>query len=340
MAIRLVVKKTGTGSETTEIEVVFDEALINIGSDPMAMIFLDDDQVSDEHAVILNDGDEILLLNQSEGTILNGEDLPEGARRTLIDGDEIQINPFLITVKMGYETNELNLNGYELAQVSTANVVKEELKPGTFADILNSLRKEEDRFYFQIESDDKTADKKTNKLFIEEKETLLGWDEKGQLAFNSEAIVKPRLLIRKDWSGITVYPHENATVWVNGEEIKIGVRLQNSDRVNFASANSLRIMANLALIFCEPASLIELNSLLPQKLHDSQIEVVEITNDANAIAQIETAGDELTTDVTAVIPKKKASYRYFGYFSLLELLIMLIGTILTGAIIYLLLELF
>ncbi|HEX5709290.1 MAG TPA: FHA domain-containing protein, partial [Pyrinomonadaceae bacterium] len=176
MAIKLIIDRRGEPAR----ERVFDGEIVTIGSDPSASLLLRGRDIAAEQAIILNEDGRLLFINRAEGTALNGETLAREARRPLADGDTLSIGPYRITLSLNSASArpEPPAAREELvvpfapredeAQQQTARTPEEmrpeqthssvtpsEEEPRTaarsFASILDSLRTEEDSFYFQVE---------------------------------------------------------------------------------------------------------------------------------------------------------------------------------------------
>ena len=150
-----------------------------------------------EQASHSGDDDRAHLINRADGTLLNGEALAREARRPLSDGDTISVGPYTISFQTGNGfrpgatlteplANSDEAGGGRLRdtretpapppaaapQVPTAPAAQ-----GTsFAAILDSLRTEEDTFYFQVE----TATAGRLRVPVTGALMLLGWDRTGR----------------------------------------------------------------------------------------------------------------------------------------------------------------
>jgi hypothetical protein len=282
MAIRLIIRRRGEGEGAVPVAQNFDGPILTIGSDPSAGLHLDDRDVAAEQAIIIGGEDEPpLFINRAEGTVLNGEQLAREARRPLSDGDTIHIGPYVIGIKAG--------NGFRpgadvpgLAPVAEGQaedagqptpITRETApppddstaaaQPTSFAAILDSLRTEEDTFYFQVE----TATAGRRRVPVEGARLLLGWDRTGQnVVCGGESVVAIlRAVIHKDWSGVMLQPEAAGAALINGEPVETARRLRNGDRVTLRPAPGAGAAdpARNFFIFYEPASLVVLDSLLP-----------------------------------------------------------------------------
>lgn len=209
-------------------------------------------------------------------------------------------------------------------------------RKNSFASILDSLRTEEDSFYFSIE----TGERMAGRIRVEAAEMLLGWDATGE-GITSELlkVSAPRAVVRKDWSGVVIHAHGGkGTVQVNGTEIEEAQRLRNGDRVTFTPANPRTANATV-LIFHEPASLVVLDSMLPQKLPP----VRSASHGSLAVANAAVTTNEQSTRNENAAAKAKGkrtgvARKYFGYFTGLEVIVMILGTLIAATIIFLIFE--
>ncbi len=362
MTIKIVVthenQSTGRSSETLIIE----DVLITIGSSVTANVKLSGGGVAPEQAVIVNENGQSLFVNQVKGTILNGAELDKGFPHELKTGDRIQIGSYLLVIELGNHFSEIEnkqpveeiptpvieslipaLNNFENENEegdppqNSLSVETNQLGVETFADILSSLRKEEDQFYFQLTE----ADNSKRRLLIQSDEIVLGWDVINDIFLTSKEtdLELPQAVVRKDWNGVTVYPKGNEAILLNGNLLEAGSRLKNGDKMIFSRQKEVGTHT-VTLVFCEPAALVELNAILPRQLLSNALE----TNQSGAItAEIESE-EELKTEAHSKIPaaslpldKEKSPY-YFRYFTLIEIIIMIVATIFTAVLTYILLD--
>lgn len=354
MAIRLIIRRRDGRGGAAPAEQTFDGPIVTIGNDPAASLYLEDSAVAPEHAIIIDGEDEPpLLINRAEGTLLNGGPLAREARRPLSDGDTIFIGPYVLSLDAG---NGFRPGDPNARLVSTADDLPSEesgggddapitretpalpdaptaqAQPTSFAAILDSLRTEEDTFYFQIE----TATGGRRRVTIEGPGMLLGWDSTGQNVTCGVAgsVTTVRAAVHKDWSGVVLQPEGSGAASVNGEPVESARRLRNGDRVTLrpAAGRGAEDAARNFFIFYEPASLVVLDSLLP-----AQQLPPPLTPES-------TAASALVPAPTAV-PAPRAADRvplasrtYFGYFTLGEVALMACATLFAAFIIFLILE--
>lgn len=331
MDFRLVITRQNTDAPLAEHLCV--EPIISIGSDPAATIYLNGSGVAAEQVVILREDESLLLINRAEGTRLNDKPLNREARHPLGPGDTLGFAAYLITL----QTNAAASDSTAAAMtqlVSYAEITGEVQAPAepiretkNFAAILDSLRTEEDSFYFLFETGAQTG----ARLLVDKTEMLGGWDAGGAHFSVDPALIEvQRLIIRKDWTGVVVHaPAGAAALRVNDDLISEARRLRNGDRLKIAAPAG---GAPIILVFHEPASLIALDTLLPQPLPPPVSAARPAAADLNAPAALPSG------------PSKKArrqldwEHRYFGYFNLLELCIMAAGTLAAAVIIFLVLQ--
>ncbi|HKP73657.1 MAG TPA: FHA domain-containing protein, partial [Pyrinomonadaceae bacterium] len=208
-----------------------------------------------------------------------------------------------------------------------------ERPPRNFAAILDTLRTEEDSFYLLIEGGVDSG----RRVRLESLEMPLGWEETGQrIAFEADKVLATRAVLRKDWTGVVVQSLGVGLVAVNGEPVETTRQLRNGDRLTLVPTVNTAAQNQAILIFHEPASLIALDSLLPQKLPPPVAPQPAAATDASLVAQTNaaTALEQSRTRDARPRPNRK----YFGYFTRGEILIMIVGTLVTAAIIFLVLE--
>lgn len=332
MAIKLSIKKRNANAKTAELKTFYD-AFITIGSDPSATVCLQDSSIAFEQAVIISEGDEFLLINRADGTKLNFESLIREERRVLSQGDELLIGDFLLSLYLNgdspiteksettTETALVTTNGQQLQKQPQEKSLATTHKG--FADILEKIRTEEDKYYFQIEIEGQPK----QRLPLTETDMVLGWDlTQKHLSLIPNIVVSPRAILRKDWSGVVIQPQGERMVWLNGEELTTQTRLQNGDRLAITNADGF--LSEVSVVFYEPMSMLVLDSLLPQQLPSPTHIEKDKTEDIPVITQTN----------HPVVKSPKNQHTIFGYFSLAEVAVMVVGTLVTAFIIFLVLE--
>ncbi|HVF43933.1 MAG TPA: FHA domain-containing protein [Pyrinomonadaceae bacterium] len=352
MATRLIISRPGVPVE----ERSFDDEIVTIGSDPGATLRLTDPSIAPEQAIVIREDGRPLLINRAPGTVFNGELLPREARRTLTAGDRMEFGPYSVSVAaveggseeaaqyaarsedvrhaQADERDSADTRGGEGGGASPDARAREQQQPQgrSFAAILDSLRTEEDSFYFVVES----VTGQSRRVRLEAAETMVGWDETGRrISCDAGTVLAARAVVRKDWSGVVALPLSPGMILVNGETVEAPRRLRDGDRVTL-----LRVSAHEpeddCLVFHEPASLVVLDSLLPQQQVAHPAAKAVETNAGEAASLVRQPPAAL--EAKAATPP--AERRYFGYFTPLEVLVMVVGTLVTAAIIFIILELY
>ncbi|MEP6923853.1 MAG: FHA domain-containing protein [Pyrinomonadaceae bacterium] len=371
MTIKIVVNNQNLNPTSQSETFTLEDLLISIGSGNEANVRLLGEGIASEQVVIVNESGKPLLINQAKGTIFNGEELDQGFPKELKHNDRIQIGSYRLIIEFNenslVEDDEKSSNEQSFAVINNGNngsksypenafenfsppaqsaetsstpIDNRKFEVATFADILSSLRKEEDQFYFQVTE----ADGAKRRLLIESDEIVLGWAATNDF-FSTDQEVNidlPQAVIRKDWNGVTIYPNGNEAILLNEALLEVGSRLKNGDKLVFSRRLLEAGTRSVTLVFCEPAALVELNAILPQQLLSNALETNhsgEITVEAGSRKQLETENYQATAVETAQLPPTKIkSPFYFGYFTPLEIIIMIVATILTAALTYILLD--
>jgi hypothetical protein len=382
MPIKFVLKRNSQSSPTTNNPVLaefpFEANLFTIGSDPANNLVLEESAF--EQAVIVHEGDQLMLINSAEGTKLNGEILRREAIQPLNLGDEISIGSYSIFIADSeqsfdsteqasvfttnedeiidvyatthdvpvdvYATTKFNVNEIDaeiveakpkpFPEIQSQSQIQpqqiemplptDEIQPQppqetapqrNFADILDTLRTEDDSFYFTV----RTADQEVKRITLDQAETALGVIPGGEIAAGEVATVCA--VARKDWSGILIESQKSGAVSVNGARISEPQRLRHDDEVVFT------VSPKYSLVLHEPSSLVALESLLSTR------------NDPNSRFGLGGNNQVLATNEAVSEEIKKESFlerRYFKHFSFVELVSMIIGTLIGAVLIFLLLE--
>lgn len=352
MATRLIISRPGVPVE----ERVFDDEIVTIGSDPGATLHLADPSIAPEQAIVIREDGRPLLISRAPGTIFNGEPLAREARRTLAAGDRIEFGPYGVGVAaveggseeearyedggraQAGERDAADSRGVEggggggEARDSQAGEQQQQPQGRSFAAILDSLRTEEDSFYFVVESSSGRR-----RVRLEAAETMIGWDETGRrISCDAAAVVAARAVVRKDWSGVVALPLSPGLILVNGETVEAPRRLRDGDRVTL-----LRVSAHepedACLVFHEPASLVVLDTLLPQRQTPALPATAAAETAAVEASSLARQPPAAVEAKTGIAPPER---RYFGYFTPTEVLVMVVGTLVTAAIIFIILELY
>lgn len=328
--------------------------IITVGNDHSATIELSDSQIAPEQFVIICEEENTTLLCRVDGTIVNGKVLPQGALHHLQTGDAVKVGEYLLIVETP-ENAEALLKGEKVQnlpnppvetaeeQPEKAQETEEEklIKSGkSLNDVLEGLRSEE-RFYFQIEN----GTGKKDRQYVETEEMWLGWADSGECVITSEAdeIKIPRAQIRKDWSGVVLYPLQPQFVWLNNEPLAEPHRLKNDDRFLILAKETAKPDTETVVRFHEPTALLVLDSILPKELPppillDKNGKTENAPNGNQNIHLTENGIHTSRIPQANALTAKKA--QIFGYFTITEILVMAVGTLFTAAIIFLILELY
>jgi sulfur carrier protein ThiS len=347
MATRLIISRPGVPVE----ERVFEDEIITIGSDPAATLRLEDPSVASEQAIIIREEGLSLLINRAPGTMLNGEPLAREARRTLSEGDRIEVGPYAVNVApsdadayaRGHAESQTGADYAARSDYADAAAPREDEEGGvaagqsrpqqqarSFAAILDSLRTEEDSFYFVVESAGGRR-----RVRIDSAETMVGWDETGlRVSCDAGRVVAARAVVRKDWSGVVALPLRPGMLLVNGETVEAPRRLRDGDRLTLMHAGGAE-PEDACLVFHEPASLVVLDTLLPQQqLPPPVARAGAAPVSVEAVSPATRTRDDEAAAAGLLSPER----RYFGYFTPVEMLVMVVGTLVAAAIIFMILE--
>jgi hypothetical protein len=339
MAKRLLVKrrKKLLSELTQEIPA---NGIITVGNDTSATVELKDDSIAPEQFVIVCEDDSMTLLCRVDGTSVNGETLPQGALHNLQFGDEITISGYTLTPESGETNGNQKAEKAEVQPPLAENLEPVESAPvpaekfeRSLSDVLENLRSEE-KFYFLI----KESDGENRRVYVENEEMWVGWTAQGECVISPDAddVEIPRAQIRKDWSGVVLYPLKNGFVWLNDETLSEPHRLKNDDKIFLLAKDGGKLKLETVIKFHEPTALLILDSILPKEL-PPPILLDEAANDIGAKEIDESDLIHASRIPNVETPKKR---NIFGYFTITEIIIMAIGTLITAAVIFLILELY
>lgn len=326
MGKRLSVKHQGIlmSDITTEIPA---NGIITVGNDPSSTIELPDRSIAPEQFVIVCEPDQIILMCRVDGTKINGKSATQGTIHKLQNGDQIILKNYEFIFESDENNNiqELSENSLEESEEESDNKNEK-----TLTDVLQSLRTEE-KFYLKIET--KSGD--AQKLFIEDEEVFLGLSENGKVVLDRDEneIQFISAQIRKDWSGVVIYPFQNEKIWLGNNILGEPYHLKNDDLIFLQDPNTLKPDFKNKIRFHEPTSLLALDSILPKELPPPiSLEETEI--------QFGDAEEYIYPQNELPPPriKKQIKKLYFGYFTITEIIIMIIGTLITSVLIFLILE--
>ena len=306
-----------------------------MGSDPSSTIRLENGSVAPEQFVIACDGGRLTLLPRADGTSVNDETLPAGSLRDIHDGDVISAGDFEFTNESEEHAATLIAGAARANDDLEVPIPDQELprddRPLTFegglSEVLSNLHAEE-RFYFQIEN----GSGEQQRVYVEKEEMWLGWTPKGKcvLSIDTTDIAVPRAQIRKDWSGVVLYPLQARAVWLDNQFLSKPHRLKNDDLFSLLASDGKRVTPDLQVRFHEPTALLVLNSILPKEL-PPPVSIEQLDQPVNLPQAVSPASSSRTSEEKLLL---------FGYFSFGEVLIMAVGTIVTAILTFLILVLF
>ena len=347
MAIKLIIRQAGINKKIgLDATHVFESSLITVGTAPNSSLMIDSTLVAPEQWLIINESEQPFLVNRAKGTFWHDEELPLEARRPLADGDLVRAGD--VVIEVGIIAGEImgladETKGPAIGAPELEGIVKNEPEaivgesievrpPNRFAAILDSLRTDEDRYYFLLESGTQSG----ARLLVEDQELVVGWDQTGiNITADPWAVALPRLRVTKNWSGVFVAAPHPDEVEVNGEPLQDPRRLRHSDRVVIAPALS-PADDGVVLVFHEPTSLVVLDNLLPESLPLplAQGEENEPSSEEKAILEsANIAGPTAKSRRTK--QKMKPAHLYFGAFAAGDILLMACATILGAVVVFL-----
>lgn len=366
MEIRLSARNQWEDSESPPfLDKTFVDSRITIGNNPAASLCLNGSVLSPEQMVIANLDTGPKVTNQAEGTFLNGEMLALNESRLLKDGDLLDIGTYRISVSLSSDpktvlddraaSNDLVVDhAYDTAPAQVGEELltapgddssrsrseltgpflqgtNQKSKPAkSFGAILDSLRTDEDRFYFVIEGGNRAG----VHVPIELEEMALGWDGTGQhLCFDIASIADLYAVVRKDWSGVICQRQTASGIAVNDEPIEDERRLRDGDRLSLSGPVKDAVAgADVVLVFREPTSLVILDSLMP-RVQPVREDVVSQGTESGSRRPLEAHGPahKLSTLI-------RSDREYFSAFTFVELSLMALGTLAGAFIIFLILN--
>jgi pSer/pThr/pTyr-binding forkhead associated (FHA) protein len=350
MVKRLLVKKRKKILSELTKEIP-GNGIITVGNDSSATIELKDDKIAPEQLVIVCEEGTMTLMCRVDGTAVNGEILPQGALHDLQFGDEIIIDGYTLTAENAENAAEPAAGDPAQSTASATDIQQNlvekpkapEILPANAAekserslsDVLENLRAEE-KFYFLI----READGETRRVYVESDEMWLGWTQAGECAISADAgeIEIPRAQIRKDWSGVVLYPSKKGDVWLNDETLAEPRRLKNDDKLFLLSKEGAKLNLETAVRFHEPTALLILDSILPKEL-PPPVSLDEAANDGGA-KELDESDFGQSGKIPVLTDEPRQKRNIFGYFTITEIIIMAIGTLITAAVIFLILELY
>lgn len=369
MSKKLLVKKEGELLPDLTLTIP-PSGIVSVGSDASATIELRSDAVAPEQFVVVCEGGQLTLLCRVDDTQINGDVLPQGSLHNLEVGDRIAVGEFEMTVETSETADKIlsgnaeepaavqfpeniqpeNIQNIEFIPPVPAVLKREESfqpappKPNggkifdpdkSLSDVLAGLKAEE-KFYFLIENG--VAEKR--RIYVESEEMWLGWSESGEcvISENPAEIVAPRAQIRKDWSGVVLYPLKTKNVWLNSQVLDEPHRLKNDDSLQMLGKDKFLQDAKTTVRFHEPTALLVLDSILPKELPPPVS--LERTKAPDLIHESRTPNAGKNALAKKQPTAKKSGGKIFGYFTGLEIFIMIVGIFVAAAFIFLVLEYF
>ena len=350
MTTKFVLSQNLTKNQTAENpilgEYLFDGNIFTVGSDAANNLVLP--EAAAEQFVVMREDGRLTLINSHEGTVLNTNFLRREAIEPISGGDIVKIGNYTISVVVGEEgaaTVEAPASKAFRATADAANnPASEKQAPArppeapkplaanaaeptsqrNFADVLDTLRTEEDSFYFIRHNENG----ETANVPLEDVATPIGETAGGDIAFTIAEISAIYAIARKDWSGILLESQRRGAVFVNDEPVDATRRLRNDDRVTFTPRTKV------ALVLHEPSSLVALESLLSARVEPGSARFGGLAAQNAAVQQPENQ----TPTPPAKAKASPLERRYFNHFSLFEVAAMIIGTLIGAVLIFLLLE--
>lgn len=346
MATKFVLRQSPPKTQTTENpiigEYIFSGNIFTIGSDAANNLVLS--AAAPEQMVVMREDGRLTLINSADGTKLNDVLLRREAIEPLAGGDAIQIGDYVVSV---VEAAHFPANGNGASASATATnspfeerrasqlpdtatppkqpaTVEEAKNARNFADVLDTLRTEEDSFYFIRQN----PNGETTHVPLEDVATPIGETTGGDIAFTIAEISAIYAVARKDWSGILLESQRRGAVFVNDEPVEATRRLRNDDRVSFSSR------VKVSFVLHEPSSLVALESLLSARVDSGAARFGGLAANPAAAADVQ----KIAPDV----PKQKkapAGNGFFSQFSFVEIASMVIGTLIGAVLFFLLFEL-
>jgi pSer/pThr/pTyr-binding forkhead associated (FHA) protein len=317
---------------TTEIP---SNGIITIGNDNSATIELIGENIAPEQFVLVCELEQIILMCRVDGTIINGSPASRGAIHNLQDSDVISVGKYSFYLENDDEksspviTDPVSLSEEKVE--TEPQKIHESKSERTLTDVIKTLRSEE-KFYFEIEF----ANGEIQRLFVENDESFFGKNEEEPFVLTEDKseIENAFAQVRKDWSGVVLVPLEGYQVWLENNIITNPHRLKNGDILFFSGQDNQKPDSETFIKFHEPTSLLVLDSILPKELP------LPISLDKNDNSETETDSSELNQSRFPTETQTVSKTLYFGYFTTTEIIIMIIGTLITAAIIFMILELY
>jgi len=357
MSKKLLVKNRETIVPELTREIP-ENGIFSIGNDSSATLELKDSRVAPEQFIIVCEGSQLTLMCRVDGGQINGQSLPQGSLHNLQPKDIIGVGDYTLIFDTAENVEAIVLSFVEKnsAQENSAASDSSQKKQKTsrkktggqsetldlqrsLNDVLENLRSDE-KFYFQIEN----AAGEKRRFYVESEEMWLGWSAAGECVIgkNTADIEIPRGQIRKDWSGVVLYPLQTETIRLNSEILSEPHRLKNDDHLLLLAKNGSQFDKTISVKFHEPTALLVLDSILPKKLPPPvsiKTALQAADNSLKSNGSSEANRQIIQSTARPTISKGKKS-RIFGYFTLTEIMVMTAGTLIASVIIFFILEYF
>lgn len=336
-----------------------ENGIFSIGNDPSATLELKGDRVAPEQFVIVCEGKQVTLMCRVDGGQINGQSLPQGSLHNLQPKDVIGVGDYTLifdtaesveaivssfikknSAQKNPAANELPQKKQNTSRKKTGGQLKTLDSQRSLNDVLEELRSDE-KFYFQVE--DAAGEKR--RFYVETEEMWLGWSTAGRCVVgkNTADIEIPRAQIRKDWSGVVLYPLQTEAIRLNSEMLSEPHRLKNDDHLILLAKNNAQFDNTMSIKFHEPTALLVLDSILPKELPPPVLVKTSAQTADNRLKSNADGGEANRQIVQSTarpgVSKGKKS-RIFGYFTLTEIMVMTAGTLIASVIIFFVLEYF
>jgi len=355
MSKKLLVKNRETIVPKLTREIP-ENGIFSIGNDSSATLELKDERIAPEQFVIVCEGNQVTLMCRVDGGQINGQSLPQGSLHNLQPKDVICVGDYTMifdtaesvdaivssfiekySAQENSATNDLSQKKQKTSRKKTGGQSETLDAQRSLNDILEDLRSDE-KFYFQVE--DAAGEKR--RFYVETEEMWLGWSAAGECVIgkNTADIEIPRAQIRKDWSGVVLYPLQTEAIQLNSEMLSEPHRLKNDDHLLLLAKNKVQFDKTISIKFHEPTALLVLDSILPKKLPPPVLMKTAAQITDNSLQSNGGEADRQTIQSTARPAISKGKSRIFGYFTLTEIMVMTIGTLTASVIIFFVLEYF
>jgi len=344
-----------------------ENGIFTVGNDSSATLELKDGQIAPEQFVVVCEADRITLMCRAGGGQVNGQNLPQGSLHNLEPEDVISVGVYTLifdtaenvdaSVASFLAESTENQSTQENTEPDDATLKKQKSRKKigeqseistsrrSLSDVLEELRSDE-KFYFSIENT--TGEKQRS--YVEGEEMWLGWSSAGDcvIGVDTADIEVPRAQIRKDWSGVVLYPLQPEAIQLNSETLTEPRRLKNDDHLLLLTKNKAQFDETMTIKFHEPTALLVLDSILPKKLPTpvllKPVAETAITSPSLSVnGNGEASHQRIHTTVRPAISKDRMKTKkspVFGYFTLTEIMVMTVGTLIASVIIFFVLEYF